>query len=162
MEEDDPTLHAWTMRVEPEYYKVSKHTLEPDKYPRNASYHNCRRCLRLQALYVHNIYKSLQPPFPPPLPTPLILLLSLLRRHGSNATRHLNTYAYSSQGGDDAHSFRRRRGQIYVLSLQCTSSSLFCSFFLCHFCPLISHLISLSGRLGWFGKLGYPRYVYRA
>ncbi|SRR6266403_791473 len=30
------------------------------------------------------------------------------------------------------------------------------------FLPLISRLISLSGRLGWLRRLGYPRYVYGA
>src|SRR6266446_3014544 len=36
----------------------------------------------------------------------------------------------------------------------------FFSFFICH--SAISHLISLSGWLGWFGRLGYPQYVYGA
>ncbi len=54
MEEDDPTLDAGGTK-----YKVSKHSLEPEKYPRNASYYNCRRCARLWALCVHNIYRSL-------------------------------------------------------------------------------------------------------
>src|SRR6266478_2591651 len=37
----------------------------------------------------------------------------------------------------------------------------FFSLFLCRFCHLISHLISLSGQLSWLGRLGYPRYVRR-
>ena len=132
---------------------VSTYLNQTSTHP-TRSYHNCRRCPHLQDLCVHNICKSLSvagASFPPASPM-------LLRRCRSDATQTL------MQSPDITLEhvcllIPRLLGLALpstAVSLRNASSSSFFSLFLCRFCPLISHLISLSGWLSWLRRLGYP------